>query len=212
MFSNSCAVHQFGLFSFKTGAQSRPGTPTHNSARSRAQIFGLDVISRTLTGSTTRPRSGEFFGFGASASGTVSATKRSKGGVSRSSTQTGSTESTNRFSHRSNSTAGTSLSESDDMTSLKVPRKLLKRSRSPGRISESEHESTSSLSLTTRPYKSENGHSSSSIDKLDDAEKDLIKRLEVAKQNSISHSSDGGHSFMLRDPPFAETIYEGKRV
>ncbi|KAG8796883.1 hypothetical protein FRC17_007919, partial [Serendipita sp. 399] len=65
------------------------------STRSRAAVFGIDVLSRTLMGGS---KSGDVFSFGGGNSGTVSGTKKSRGAMSRTSTQTMSTaltESTN---------------------------------------------------------------------------------------------------------------------
>ncbi|KAG5341935.1 hypothetical protein C0989_006778 [Termitomyces sp. Mn162] len=100
-------IHQFGFFEFRTDRNSRPSTPT---ARSRVNIFGLDAISRNLF--NTRPGSsmGDFFG------GSISGHKRTKSTTSRSSmyTQTTSTgDSLTKFSHRSASTAATSVMDDD---------------------------------------------------------------------------------------------------
>jgi protein ECT2 len=213
--SSNILVHQFGLFSFKTGAISRPSTPT-TSTRSRAAVFGLDVISRTLSRSAL---SSEVFSFGVN--GTVSGTKRSKGGMSRSSTQTMSTaltESTNRFSYRSNSTAATSLMTTEDESMHgKSPRKLLKRGKSPGPSSDGEpRKSTESLARPEVQEEEEevedilNDEPQQSV--FGESERDLARQLELAKQNSLSLQGTGLEtaSFMLRDPPFADTIYEGK--
>ncbi len=107
MFSYHCAVHQYGLFEFRTGrANSRPSTPT---ARSKVSIFGLDAISRNLFNS--RPV-GDFF------AGSINSHRRSKSTNSRSSTYTHTTttgdDSLTRFSHRSNSTIATTMSTMDD--------------------------------------------------------------------------------------------------
>ncbi|KAG9053818.1 hypothetical protein FS842_007030, partial [Serendipita sp. 407] len=128
-------INQFGLFSFRTSAVSRPSTPTA-STRSRAAVFGLDVLSRTLMGGS---KSGEVFSFGAGNSETISGTKKSRGAMSRNSTQTMSTaltESTNRFSYRSYSTAATSLLLEEDSLSIRSARKLTKRGKSPGRATD----------------------------------------------------------------------------
>ncbi|PVF99989.1 hypothetical protein CPB86DRAFT_702137 [Serendipita vermifera] len=191
-------IHQFGLFSFRTGAISRPNTPTA-STRSRAAIFGLDVISRTLMG-TTRGRNNELFSFGASMSGTLSGTGKSRGVMSRTSTQTMSTaltESTNRFSYRSTSTAATSFLGDDSMmgkSSLK-----LSKGKAAGLAAAAELENSESPQDDTRRAAS-----------FDNSERDLSMRLELAKRNGLSHRATRSEdvSFLLRDPPFAETIYE----
>ncbi|KIM25909.1 hypothetical protein M408DRAFT_330906 [Serendipita vermifera MAFF 305830] len=202
-------IHQFGLFSFRTGSVSRPNTPTATS-RSRAAIFGLDAISRTLMGSSRS--GGDVFSFGASVSGTIGTTKRSRGAMSRASAQTVSTaftESTNRFSYRSNSTAATSFLGDESMSSLKSPRKLVKRGKSPapGDTEEPSPDDSIDHSEAKRSLEIPGPPTPAKTDRF---ERDQDTRLELAKQNGlIQHAlfSDTS-SFMLRDPPFAETIYE----
>ncbi|CCA70680.1 hypothetical protein PIIN_04614 [Serendipita indica DSM 11827] len=185
-------IHQFGLFSFKTSVASRPTTPTASS-KSRAAVFGLDAISRTFIGS----RSGDAFSFGASMSGTISGTRRSKGVMSRSSTQTMSTaltESTNRFSYRSNSTVATSLAD-EDSVSLKSPVRLLRQGKSPGSVHEGER-----LPSTPEPI------ARSSLDQVFTAE-DLAASSDVVT-NGAPYQPLDSFSFTTREPPFADTIYE----
>ncbi|KAG8867078.1 hypothetical protein FRC20_006780 [Serendipita sp. 405] len=110
-------INQFGLFSFRTSAVSRPSTPTA-STRSRAAVFGLDVLSRTLMGGS---KSGEVFSFGAGNSETISGTKKSRGAMSRNSTQT---------------MTATSLLLEEDSLSIRSARKLTKRGKSPGRATD----------------------------------------------------------------------------
>ena len=108
-------VHQYGLFKFKTDAVSRPTTPT--ASRSRAAIFGLDVISRNLFGARPGSSMGDFFG------GSMSSHRRSRTTDSRNSTLTGTAStggsSFSRFSRTSTTTAATSVMDDDDDTVLK---------------------------------------------------------------------------------------------
>ncbi|KAG8908171.1 hypothetical protein FRB99_008714 [Tulasnella sp. 403] len=130
-------IHQFGLFKFRTGRNSMPSTPSASSSRSKAAIFGLDAISRNLFGSTNSARGGDVFGIGS----ITGSHRRTKSGVARSSTVTTTTASDGslKFSHRSNSTAGTSFVsvglDEDEPPKQEGPRKLVKRGRSPGGIS-----------------------------------------------------------------------------
>ena len=156
------SVHQYGLFKFKTNAISRPATPS-GGTRSRAHIFGLDVISRNLFGARPGSSKGDQFG---SINGASFRHRRTKSTIGRmtgttNSHQTGMTtntmstigsDSVAKFSSRSNSTAATSVSHSHSeesfiMRSVSKSRKLIKRdksrsrSRSPSRANMSETES-----------------------------------------------------------------------
>jgi protein ECT2 len=153
-------------------------------------------------------------------SGTLSGTGKSRGVMSRTSTQTMSTaltESTNRFSYRSTSTAATSLLEDDSMLG-KSPRKLTK-GKLTGLALETEMENVSGdLSSVLTPSKSTDQAELSQDEtrrasSFDNSERDLAMRLELAKRNGLSHRHTRSEdvSFLLRDPPFAETIYEGTR-
>jgi hypothetical protein len=127
------------------------------------------------------------------------------------------TESTNRFSYRSNSTAATSLMMTEDESMHgKSPRKLLRRGKSPGPGSDGEpRKSTESQ---TRPEVQEEEEVEGILNDgpqhgvFGESERDLARQLELAKKNSLSLQGTGLEtaSFMLRDPPFADTIYEGK--
>lgn len=93
------------------------------------------------------------------------------------------------------------------MSSSKSPRKLVKRG--PG-----ETEDGRPLSPTERSET--RGRSIEILEpivplKHDESERELAMRLELAKQNGLSQQAIIAEtsSFMLRDPPFAETIYEG---
>ncbi|KDQ64245.1 hypothetical protein JAAARDRAFT_27871 [Jaapia argillacea MUCL 33604] len=195
-------IHQYGLFKFRTGNNSRPSTPT-GSLRSRAAILGLDAISRNLFNARPGSSKGDIFG------GSISSHRRSKSSVSRSSTITQSNStgdnSLMRFSHRSNSTAATTISTMDDDdsfgTNKSLPRskKLTKRGRSPGG-SESEKEGMSSKGSRgssrsrskTREldmaYSAGEEEQSGGVTfpprNMDQSEWDLALRLNLARQNS----------------------------
>ncbi|KAI5117382.1 hypothetical protein M0805_009072 [Coniferiporia weirii] len=134
-------IHQYGLFKFRTNNPSRPATPSGGN-RSRAHIFGLDVLSRNLFGALPgSSRSKDPF-----SNGSIGSHRRSKSAISRASTVRTDTTSTStnidssaKFSSRSNSTAATSTSSfvvDDDSLGKRSskPQRLAKqnRSRSPG--------------------------------------------------------------------------------
>jgi hypothetical protein len=100
------------------------------------------------------------------------------------------------------------------MSSAKSPRKLVKRGKSPGHgESEGSRPSSPVNGSERRGRNVEVIEPGPSVpQKLDKSERDLALRLELAKQNSLSQQAviADTASFMLRDPPFAETIYEGK--
>ncbi|KAG8884270.1 hypothetical protein FRB98_002543 [Tulasnella sp. 332] len=222
-------IHQFGLFKFGTGRTSAPSTPS--TGRSRASMFGLEAISRNLFNASSSIRGGDVFGMGTLSS----SRRRTQSGISRSSTVTITTATTTtdngnslRFSQRSNSTTATSfasnsaLEEEDQaskrpMSSLSVPRKLVKRNRSPGGDSGPESSSEAELqrhgSGSSAGYGSRRGRKSGRIhhpisldvdgneveveDELDDdwrivadeSEWDLSMRLELARKNSQSQGA-----------------------
>ncbi|KAG6880357.1 hypothetical protein C0992_007768 [Termitomyces sp. T32_za158] len=217
-------IHQFGFFEFRTDRNSRPSTPT---ARSRVNIFGLDAISRNLF--NTRPGSsmGDFFG------GSISGHKRTKSTTSRSSmyTQTTSTgDSLTKFSHRSTSTAATSVMD-DDASFLgsrsSKGKKLLKRGKSPGG-STSDSEKSPSCRLAGPASSSRSRSTSRELDdchsendeddeddvffinsrELDDSERDLALQLELARRNSKNQHTKEVPPLPL-DEPTEPTIYEG---
>ncbi|KAF8897687.1 hypothetical protein BD779DRAFT_1608223 [Infundibulicybe gibba] len=192
-------IHQFGLFEFRTGKDSRPSTPT---ARSRAAIFGLDAISRNLF--NTRPGSsmGDFFG------GSISGHRRTKSTTSRSSMYTNTTgdDSLMKFSHRSGSTvtAATTISNMDDeslfASQSSRSRKSSKRPKSPGTTSDIDRTSpirtlARSLSFTRSRSTSRERNSDPEDDDVtvlekaqnsDSSEWDLTAQLELARQNSMN--------------------------
>ena len=222
---NLLQVHQFGLFEFRTGRDSRPSTPT---ARSRVAIFGLDAISRNLF--NTRPGSsmGDFFG------GSMNGHKRTKSTTSRSSmyTQTASTgdSSLMKFSHRSNSTttAATTVSNMDDDESFLASkssrsRKLSKRGKSPGgsasgsesprrRLTKSSsHSRSRSPSVepeTSYDVEDDDGTILANPKDLDSSEWNLALQLELARRNSQNQHGQLTPPEPL-ELPLEATIYEG---
>lgn len=230
------AVHQYGLFRFRTGLNSVPTTPTA-STRSRAAIFGLDSISRNLF--NTRPGSamGDLFG------GSTNGHKRSKTYASQSSryTQTTTTgdSSFSRFS-RSNSTTTVattmSLMEDESMTastssrrsrSLSRAKKLIKKAKPPtSGGSESEPESSPKrrgsrsvpsmspprLALGVGEFsdgEDSDGTALQRTDGMGESERDLAMRLELARRNS-KNQHELPHNPIPSDHPLEDTIYEGK--
>ncbi|KAF8138470.1 hypothetical protein EV363DRAFT_1393920 [Boletus edulis] len=189
-------IHQYGLFKFRTGNDSRPATPTA-SAKSRAHIFSLDAISRNLF--NTRPGSsrGELFGT------SIGSHRRTKSSVSRSSTHTQTTTTADgslaKFSYRSGSTntAATSLISGDEDSSANKS-------------------STSHRKLDIRPpdlrrmSRRDGGDDEGGDDEqmiLDRSDPDLTMRLELARRNSQSQ-----HGKYIPTPtmekPLEDTIYE----
>ncbi|KAG1752636.1 uncharacterized protein EDB91DRAFT_1103601 [Suillus paluster] len=202
-------IHQYGLFKFKTGNDSRPATPTVSS-RSRAHIFSLDAISRNLFNAIPGSSKGDFFG------GSISSHRRSKSSASRSSiyTQTTTTGdgSLTKFSRRSTSTATapTSLADDDSLYASKSSssrKKLFKRGRSPG------NDSSSPLSRSTSPSRDSPRASfySDGEEELpvrqDPSDQDLSMRLELARRNSQNQHGKQAVTPSL-DRPTEETIYE----
>ncbi|KAG2156207.1 hypothetical protein DEU56DRAFT_766033 [Suillus clintonianus] len=202
-------IHQYGLFKFKTGNDSRPATPTASS-KSRAHIFSLDAISRNLFNAIPGSSKGDFFG------GSISGHRRSKSSVSRSSiyTQTTTTGdgSLTKFSRRSNSTATapTSLADDDSLYASKSSssrRKLVKRGHSPG----ASH--SSPLSRPTSPSRDSSRGSfySDGEEELpvrqDPSDQDLSMRLELARRNSQNQHGKQAVTPSL-DKSLEETIYE----
>ncbi|KAG9038527.1 hypothetical protein FRB95_000748 [Tulasnella sp. JGI-2019a] len=219
-------IHQFGLFQFGTGRTSAPSTPS--SGRSRAAMFGLEAISRNLFNASSSIRGGDVFG--------TSSRRRTQSGISRSSTITTNTATDNsnslRFSQRSNSTAATSFNSTSVIEGqqeqaskrpmsmgLTVPKKLVKRNRSPGGNSgpesSSEAEVERSASGSSGGHGSRRGRKSGRVDRpisldidgniemtddespygggwvaiADESEWDLSMRLELARQNSQSQGA-----------------------
>ncbi|KAH9899528.1 hypothetical protein C8Q73DRAFT_680169 [Cubamyces lactineus] len=122
-------IHQYGLFKFSTGNVSRPTTPT--ASRSRAAIFGLDVISRNLFGARPGSGVGDFF------AGSMNGHRRARTADSRNSTLTGSAStagsSIGRLSRTSNTTAATSVMDDDSMHAGSFSKSTSGRARSLSR-------------------------------------------------------------------------------
>ena len=225
--SDHVLVHQYGLFKFRTGKNSIPSTPTATS-RSRAAIFGLDVISRNLFNAFPGSSRGDIFG------GSINGSRRSKSSVSRSSVSAPSSDgSFTRFSQRSSSTltAATSISSMDDDTrngtrssrSKSRTGRFLGRSRSPkGSGSEPESSPKRPISRTGSFSSSFSREQSPAVDEeydardvvadrrhMDESEWDLTMRLELARRNSQNQHSKGTVEPPPWDGPVEETIYEG---
>ena len=222
----SFAVQQYGLFKFSTGNNSRPSTPTA-SMRSRAAIFGLDVIGRNLFGQGINIK-GDLFG-------SVSSSRRTTKS-SRSSVYTDG--SLARFS-RSNSTTTAATTASDGESSLSRSRsikpdgpkqqKLIKR-KSPAPINPEDEIPTPSHSRTRsalpRALSVERELSDDDdeeyLGKLpapdfdrsgvsDDSERALSQNLELARRNSKTQGQPIPRQRSFLEEPIEETIYEGKR-
>ncbi|KAI0751111.1 hypothetical protein C8Q80DRAFT_1155611 [Daedaleopsis nitida] len=231
-------IHQYGLFKFKTNSVSRPTTPT--ASRSRAAIFGLDVISRNLFGARPGSAMGDFFG------GSVNSHRRSRTTGSRTSTLTGTSSSASsnatRFSRSSTTTAATSIMGMDDepqaqSSSLskgsrnsrtrslsRGAKKLVKRAKSPFMSdreqtpdTEDEDENPRPSALHARSQSHSNVYDKDSYKRarssrnqmtVDDSERDLAMRLELARRNS--QNQNGGHDYdsPASEAPLEETIYE----
>ncbi|KAF7981667.1 hypothetical protein HWV62_32792 [Athelia sp. TMB] len=227
-------IHQFGLFKFRTGNNSAPGTPTA-TLRSRAHIFGLDAISRNLFNGRPGSAKIDFF------SGSINASRRSKSSVSKSSTTTMTGDgSLMKFSSRnSTTTAATSVLSMDEdaffgsggsgggkssstrSRSRSITRKLLKkRSQSPGTFN-SDSEGLSSKRHASRSNPGSRATSEereleySDMDDvnsmppsraMDESDMDLSMRLELARRNS--ESQHGKLPSPPVEPNVEETIYE----
>ncbi|TDL29908.1 hypothetical protein BD410DRAFT_811372 [Rickenella mellea] len=211
-------IHQYGLFKFKTGNHSRPTTPT-TSIRSRAHIFGLDVISRNLFASK-----GDLFG-----NGSLTGHKRSKSSTSRTSTRTDTTiitasDSLLKFSgsQRTGSTAGTSayapsVADEEEYVGRSVSRskKLVKRSKSkspgPGGYASEEESIAAGRHARSRSRSEERGQKPEygNFDglRLDPSELDLTMRLELARRNSRNQHNEHLASNIM-EKPIEDTIYE----
>ncbi|KAF8272500.1 hypothetical protein EI94DRAFT_1718171 [Lactarius quietus] len=220
-------IHQYGLFKFRTGKNSIPSTPTATS-RSRAAIFGLDVISRNLFNAFPGGGRGDIFG------GSINGSRRSKSSVSRSSVSAPSSDgSFTRFSQRSSSTltAATSISSMDDDTrngtrssrpKSRSRHRLLGSSRSPkGSGSEPEASPKRPISRSGSVSSSFSREQSPAVDgeydageviadrrHMDESEWDLTMRLELARRNSQNQHSKGTVEEPPWEGPVEETIYE----
>ncbi|THV08384.1 hypothetical protein K435DRAFT_641062 [Dendrothele bispora CBS 962.96] len=216
-------IHNFGLFEFRTGRNSRPTTPT---VRSKVSIFGLDAISRNLF--NARPGSAmDFF------SGSVNGRKRTKSTASRSSTRTRTTStadsSVTKYSLRSQSTTTAATSVEDESSIYETPpgtvKKLQKhRGRSPGGAV-SETEASLRRSVTRSSTRSSRASRSMSRDRdsdftdmdeddddffrngdFDKSDQDLALQLELARRNSKNQNDRQVRQ--RPEPPTDVPIYE----
>ncbi|KAH7098762.1 hypothetical protein BKA62DRAFT_711749 [Auriculariales sp. MPI-PUGE-AT-0066] len=218
-------IHQFGLFKFQTGAQSRPTTPTANSARGRSR-FTLDAISRNLFGASTArggpssnarrvtPTTEEIFGSAAIAPGMHRRSRSVTSGTSGTSVQTQTTsDSLLKSSHRTSSTMLTTPDEDG------VRASFANRSKSPALADEDEIVITAGTSARSARKRramsaSEPGMRSGDLSPLrkdmDESEWDLAQRLELARQNSQNHQQ--GTESLRRERSSVvvveDTIYE----
>uniref|UniRef100_A0A0W0EZG9 DH domain-containing protein n=1 Tax=Moniliophthora roreri TaxID=221103 RepID=A0A0W0EZG9_MONRR len=209
-------IHQFGLFQFRTGKNSRPPTPT---AKSKASIFGLDAISRTLFPSTRSGTSmGDFF------TGSINSHRRTKSTTSRSSTYTSTADSSFKFSHRSNSTAATTVSGHDDESFGSSPSRSSKKRKQRGRSPEaSDKEGTFVSSLSRSFSRSRSASCDRASDwtdtegedeftfeekELNTSDRDLALQLELARRNSKNQNDRQYPTYS--QPPEDAPIYEGR--
>ncbi|KAL5487604.1 hypothetical protein ACEPAI_5712 [Sanghuangporus weigelae] len=227
-------IHQYGLFKFKTDNPSRPATPSGPN-RSRAHIFGLDVISRNLFGSKNKESPSDSMGRHMR---TKSALSRTSTLVTESSGTMTTADSSTRFSHRTYSTAATSVSSFvvDDSSLGKrssKSRKLVKRNRSrsptPRHASESDYgpeDQPADRSLSRRRARSlsvpryEESIEYSDLEDVDttildvrdggvvtESEMDLSERLELARHNSQKQPG-ATPSRETKELPVEDVIYE----
>lgn len=217
-------VHQYGLFKFKTeSTSSRPTTP--NASRSRAAIFGLDVISRNLFGS----RPGSMIGMGDFFGGSINSHRRSRTADSRNSTLTGTASSSGssltRLSRSSTTTAATSVMD-DEPESVSMSkgsrnsrtrslsrgaRNFVRRAKSPFMGDRDPSNEPESPGPSISHYEKDSYKRSRSLSRsnmtVDDSERDLAMRLELARRNS---QNQNGHEYESAiEDPREETIYEG---
>ncbi|KAJ4478292.1 hypothetical protein J3R30DRAFT_2885247 [Lentinula aciculospora] len=190
-------IHQFGVFQFKTDKNSRPSTPT---SRSKASIFGLDVISRNIFNSRPGSSMGDFF------AGSVSSRKRTKSTASRSSTytSTGDSSITKFSSSRSNTMSTLATTVDDGSLASSHSRVKHERGRSPGPFSDAESSFSRGLSrsLSKSISRASNSRSVSrdgdsdytdidddeQMQELDRSDNDIDVQLALARRNSKSQN------------------------
>ncbi|KZT29298.1 hypothetical protein NEOLEDRAFT_1175007 [Neolentinus lepideus HHB14362 ss-1] len=223
-------IHQYGLFKFRTGANSIPGTPTATQ-RSRVAIFGLDAISRGLFNVRPGTKTSEIFGAGhrrgKSATGNANGTVLSRTSTTTITASTG--ESSMTKSHCSNftaTTAPTSVSSGEDDACM--PDKPTRRSRKltkGGKSRDGDHDRPSSLlsrSLSRSRSRSSERQSDEPVEYSDpeediesftcqqkprgDSEWNLQARLELARQNTSQNQSTAQLDGF--DAPVEDSIYE----
>ncbi|KIY49377.1 hypothetical protein FISHEDRAFT_41844 [Fistulina hepatica ATCC 64428] len=225
-------IHQFGLFEFKTGNESRPSTPT---AKSKSALFGLDAISRRLN-VHARPGTamGDFFGGSINGKGSRNGRKRAKSTgsqskfgsqgrstASRSSLYTQTTQTTStgdgsmRFS-RSNSTATTATSIDDEASYNKRrgkssvngerdgPSRCSSRAGSRSQSRERDEEDTCMVIDDDGAAPS---RSLRDMPQMNESEYDLQRNLELARRNSKNQHNRPMPKLPIESPSGA-IIYE----
>lgn len=153
-------VARYGIFKFRTAANSAPTTPSSHSQRLRPSMLNLEAISRNLFGSSSvssRSTQSDLFS-------TTSSSKR-KVGVSRSSTME-----TGKFSMASASSDNAARSSDERLRTSRA-------STAPSESSIVEDESSVVIPAGVSPYKYEN---------VRESEVDLNERLNMARKNSKS--------------------------
>lgn len=169
---------------------------------------------------------GDFFG------GSINGHKRTKSTTSRGSMYTQSTStgdgSLTKFSHRSNSTAATSVMDDDSSffsSRSSRSKKLLKRGKSPGGSTSDSDRSPSrlaqsfSFSRSRSPSRErhtdysdveedDDGTVLAKTKELDSSEWDLAMQLELARRNSKNQHGKQVPSLPI-EAPVEATIYEG---
>ncbi|KAL1747651.1 hypothetical protein HDZ31DRAFT_60984 [Schizophyllum fasciatum] len=187
-------IHQYGLFDFRSGRNSMPSTPT---AKSKASLFNLDVLSRKLNS--------DFFAGSVNGHRRAKSSTTSRGSVATHSTghtQSTSTGDSFAFSNRSGSTAATSVEDGSvraGKSSTRSRHQSSSRSRkltrkSPLKTSESGEPLRSASrqsSLGSRSRSTSRGPDTDYSDmeedrtqELDSSEWDLHMKLELARKNS----------------------------
>ncbi|TFK22329.1 hypothetical protein FA15DRAFT_522036 [Coprinopsis marcescibilis] len=214
-------IHQFGLFTFRTGKNSVPGTPT---ARSKAAIFSLDTISRNIFNGRPASAMGDFFG------GSINGHRRTKSSTtSRSSMYTSTTGTMDSLlrSHRSNSTVGTSVEDDASFFSSRSSKGKLRKAHGGstsdsdggslgksflGRSLQSRSSNRSRSRSRERSEASDGDDDQSTImapppKPVDSSDYNLALQLELARQNSLQQHGKPLPAIDL-DMAIEETIYE----
>lgn len=211
-------VHSFGLFKFRTGNLSMPGTPT---ASVRSKVFGLDALSRGLfhaKSASARATITDVFGAGGAANAGALSIRRAKTTMSsRTSVHTTSSgeSSLSRFTRsRSNSTSATTASlHNSSMSSRhsrssqrsgsmgKAAKKLIKRKTPPAAVSdgsESERESRESAHMRSMsaPVEGEFGRAPSTEPETDYS--DYYEDLEDPPARGNLKLNESERDLMLR--------------
>ncbi|KAI0797051.1 hypothetical protein C8Q75DRAFT_223510 [Abortiporus biennis] len=175
-------IHQYGVFKFKTGNMSRPSTPS--SLRSKAAIFGLDVISRNLfgalPGASKHTHVSDVFGSGGGIGNT------SMGSVNPHHRRAKTTSTVSRNSVYTHSTGTTSNSNTTDLT-----RSTMSTMTNATSISLMDEHVGPNGSLRNRTGKEKSSSSRSRSRSLSNVGKRLLKR---AKSPSAAASVSGATS------------------